>query len=558
MTNRKGFNKLTMDSEVGRIPFSRYPRPQFKRDSYICLNGKWDDDVVVPFPLESELSGYTGEKFNDYTYSRSFEIPGDFIKDRVLLHFDAVDAEATVYIDDCLVGSHTGGYLPFEFDITEYVKKQKVNITKHTLKVHIKDELDHICPWGKQKKKRGGMWYTPVSGIWKSVWLESVPEKYIEAAEITPSLDSVNINLYSEAENFNIEIFSDGESIYKEDFSDKTIHIDIDNPHLWTPDDPHLYDVCIKTDTDEVRTYFGLRTIRVGMYHGVNRILLNDEPFFFHGVLDQGYFPEGVFLPNNEEGYEDDIKRLKELGINTIRKHIKIEPACFYEACDRLGMIVFQDMVNNGEYSFIKDTALPTIGFNKLDDTKFRIKDEVKAAFEQHMEQTLTYLYNFPCICYYTIFNEGWGQFDSDVMYDIVKAMDRSRVIDSTSGWFWQQDSDVDSYHVYFKPINISFSERPAIVSEFGGFSLKIPEHSFNLRKNYGYGSEKNSRELTDRILKLYRDEVIPLIPKGLCGTIYTQAYDVEDETNGFYTYDRKVCKVVKDDMQKLSQELKA
>lgn len=551
----KRFNRLTMDAKMDEIPMGEYPRPQFVRDSYISLNGKWDCGVTVPYPLESELSGYTGDDCSSFTYYTEFSISENFMKDRVLLHFGAVDQIAEVYVDDCYVGRHEGGYLPFEFDITDRVLSKPITAS-HKLTVKVTDSLSILYPYGKQKKKRGGMWYTPVSGIWQSVWLESVPDDYIEAVEITPSLDSISVLIYSEAAHFSIDISYKGNPVYSGESDHKDIVIPIRDPKLWTPSEPNLYDMVIRTDKDEVYTYFGLRTVSVGEVNGVNRILLNGKPFFFHGVLDQGYFPEGIFTPANEEVYEEDILRLKALGINTIRKHIKIEPACFYEACDRLGMLVFQDMVNNGTYSFMRDTAMPTIGRMKRDDSKNRIKDEVKYSFEQHMEQTLSHLYNFPSIVYYTIFNEGWGQFDADIMYNIVTAMDRSRIIDATSGWFWQNDSDVDSYHVYFKPVTFERSNRPIIVSEFGGYSLKLNEHSFNKKKNYGYGKARNERELTDMIVRLYSEEIIPRIKDGLCGTIYTQATDVEDETNGFYTYDRKVCKVVEKDMLELAAKI--
>ncbi len=547
------YNKLTMDAEVGRKPLNKYPRPSMVRDSYMCLNGKWDDGVVVPFPLESSLSGFDGEVPKTYIYHRKFCVEPEFIKDKVLLHFGAVDAVCDVRIDNATVFRHEGGYLPFEIDITDYVEVGKMQ----ELTVEVNDSLDHFYPYGKQKKNRGGMWYTPVTGIWQTVWIESVPKKYIEGFEITPSLDRVTVDIESEADCFHVEIYDGDMLVFEGDYDGPYFSIPIKNPVYWTPDNPHLYDMTISTDNDTVKTYFGLRTVSLGNVNGVSRILLNGEPFFFHGVLDQGYFPEGIFTPNNEDVYEDDIRRLKSLGINTIRKHIKIEPECFYEACDRIGMLVFQDMVNNGEYSFFRDTVLPTIGIKHLKDTKRHITDEMKMSFEQHMEHTLAHLYNFPSIVYYTIFNEGWGQFDSDVMYSIVKAMDNSRIIDSTSGWFWQNYSDVDSYHVYFKKFKMKRSDRPVIVSEFGGYSLKIPEHSYNLEKNYGYGKAIDSKQLTDMIESLYEKEIIPAIAEGLCGTIYTQATDVEDETNGFFTYDRKICKVDAKRMRELAQKLK-
>lgn len=546
-------NNLSIGVPAAEVPLSEYPRPQLKRDSYICLNGKWNDGVLVPFPLESAMAGRKKEFNGKYRYHRYFTIPSTFIKDKVILHFGAVDQIAKVFIDNNPVTTHEGGYLPFEVDITKFVKANK----QQTLAVEIQDELSHMYPYGKQKKHPGGMWYTPVSGIWQTVWIESVSVDYISHLEITPSLNSVNINIESTASIFDVTVLFKGEKIFKGKFDSPYFDISIPNPKLWTPDEPNLYDIEISTENDSISSYFGLRTVSIEKVNGVPRILLNGKPFFFHGVLDQGYFPEGIYTPNSYKVYEDDILRLKELGINTIRKHIKIEPALFYEACDRLGMIVFQDMVNNGKYSFIRDTALPTIGKKQRNDMKNRIKEEVKCIYEQSMEQTLDHLYNFPSICYYTLFNEGWGQFDSDIMYDIVKAMDRTRIIDSTSGWFRQTFSDVYSHHIYFKEVKISPDDRPIILSEFGGYSYKIPEHSFKKRKNYGYGKASSVEELTQKISELYEKQIVPAVSKGLCGAIYTQAYDIEEETNGLFTYDRKVCKVNPEKMLEIAKKLR-
>lgn len=553
---KKAFLELKMDSKCDRIPMSEYPRPSLKRDSFYCLNGKWEDGVTVPYALESANSGFTGEDFTHYEYHRHFTVSPDFTKegDHILLHFGAVDQQAVILIDNKVVGSHVGGYLPFEIDITDYVTVGKEQL----LTVQITDELSTVYPLGKQRIDRGGMWYTPVSGIWGSVWMESVPEDYIKSLEITPSLTGITLDIDCDAVSFDIKIYAKETLIYNGTFTDTYIHIPIANPIQWTPDNPFLYDIVITTKNDCIKSYFGIRTISIGNVNGIPRILLNGKPFFFHGVLDQGYFPEGIYTPNRESDYEDDIRRLKALGINTIRKHIKIEPECFYEACDRLGMLVFQDMVNNGHYSFVRDTLLPTIGIKKLKDTKRKIDEEVKYGFESSMEETLAYLYNFPCVVYYTLFNEGWGQFESDIIYQIATAMDPSRIFDSTSGWFWQNCSDVDSYHVYFRHFKeFKASKRPVILSEFGGYSFKIMEHSFNQAKTYGYGKADSSKALTDMIEAVYETDVIPNIPLGLCGTIYTQATDVEDETNGFYTYDRKICKVDAARMRKLAEKLK-
>lgn len=548
-------NNLTMDSKISEIPFSKYPRPSLVRDSYICLNGKWNNNIMVPYPLQSANSGFKGRVPSEFVYERQFSLPKDFVRDKVLLHIDGADCITEVYVNGTLVGTHEGGYSPMVFDISKAVSR--VPQSTNSLKIKVSDKLSHKYPYGKQKKRRGGMWYTPVSGIWKSVWLESVSFDYIEALEITPSLTGIDLNIVSEANDYEIEIFDGGKSIIKEHTPYDLVHFDIPNPHLWSPEDPHLYDIVVKTKNDRVKSYFGLRTVSIDKINGISRILLNEKPYFFHGVLDQGYYPQGIYTPNTENDYEEDILRLKKFGINTIRKHIKIEPECFYEACDRLGMIVFQDMVNNGSYRYVRDTIMPTIGRLKRDDSKNRVRDEVKNNFAMSVQDTLVELYNHPSIVYYTIFNEGWGQFDADMMYKWVRSMDRSRIVDSTSGWFWQNLSDVDSYHVYFKDVKLEASDRPIILSEFGGFSLKIKEHSFSRFVNYGYGKCNDSNELTERIVKLYEEQIIPLIDKGLCGTVYTQATDVEDETNGFYTYDRKICKVNCEEFCKLSEKLK-
>lgn len=543
--------ELHTESKVLGIPLSAYPRPQLVRSSYLCLNGKWDDGAIVPYPLESCYNKLGSVR--KYTYSRTFTLPADFIKDKVLLHFNAVDQLATVFIDNHLVGTHEGGYLPFCLDITEYAKEN----VPLKLMVDITDELSSKYPYGKQCQKPHGMWYTQVSGIWQSVWLESVSNDYIEALEITPDLDHICVNVYSEAPSVHIKIKDKEEIVCEGDYELPSFRIDIANPKLWTPDTPNLYTIEVSTKNDHVSSYFGLRTFKTGMVNGIPRLLLNDKPFFCHGVLDQGYFPEGILTPNCESDYENDIIRLKNLGFNTIRKHIKIESEHFYEACDRLGILVFQDMVNNGKYSFWRDTVRPTFISQRSDDTKRHIKDDVKYIFEQHMEGTLAHLYNHPSICYYTIFNEGWGQFDSDIMYNVAHSMDPSRVIDTTSGWYAQNNSDVDSIHKYFKPYTFKPADKPVVLSEFGGYSLKVPEHTYCMYSNYGYGSAHSPEELTDMIVALYERDIIPAISKGLCASIYTQITDVEEETNGLFTYDRKIQKVDTNKMKELAEKLK-
>ena len=582
MSKKEKFNRLKIDyDEMGgtgecgseNLPFVQYPRPQFKRDSFFNLNGKWDCGVVVPFPLGSEKawggemsstlaqmvlpdnqassSGSTRLSFEHFSYYTTFSLPDDFIKDRVMLNFGAVDQIATVYIDEKLVGKHEGGYTPFSFDITDFLVGANQTGT-HKIRVDITDTLDHKFPYGKQKKNRGGMWYTPVSGIWQTVWLESLPQKYIRGIKITPDLEGIALEIDGDDDEYAVEIRSRSDGKVQTFYlGEKSFYIKIENPKLWSPESPELYDISIQGSQDKIESYFALRTVGIGRdKDGYQRLLLNGKPYFFNGVLDQGYWPQGIFLPNSERGWEDDILAMKKLGFNTLRKHIKIEPAGFYEACDRLGMIVFQDFVNNADYSFFHDTILPTVfgatspfitGKNKFfDDRHFHKSAETRRIFKQTLTDTINHLYNFPCICYYTIFNEGWGQFCADQMYDFVKGLDSTRIIDSTSGWFKQKKSDVESDHIYFKKIKIKKADKPIVISEFGGYSFKLePNHYFNKKQNYGYRFFKDQSELEKAIHELYDTQIKPYVKKGLCAAIYTQLSDVEDETNGFLTYDR-------------------
>jgi len=542
--------------------WTEHPNPQMKRDAYMSLCGDWQLSVVkksnktdlgiikVPFPPESRLSGIsrTLKKGEKYVYRKTFFLPENMQSGRTLLHFGAVDLIAEVSLNGKYIGKHVGGYLPFSFDITEHLRGGE-----NLLTVEVTDDFDKNQAWGKQRKKRGGMWYTATSGIWQSVWLEAVPENYIHSIKITPTLGSVTIETEGGEDEKLVTLTNNSGKSYK--FSGNKATINIDSPRLWSPEDPYLYEFTLECGNDRISSYFALRTVGIEKVNGKSYICLNNKPYYFHGLLDQGYFSDGIYTPATPKGLENDVLQMKELGFNMLRKHIKIEHALFYYYCDKHGMIVFQDMVNSGGYSFLFDTALPTVGFKKgLNRPAPKRRRQI---FEENSAETVALLYNHPSVCYYTIFNEGWGQFDADGNYKRLKALDPTRVWDSTSGWFIEKESDVSSEHVYFKKLDLKNDpNRPLVLSEFGGYAYKISDHSFNLDKTYGYSMLSDKESFASALENLYRNEVIPMIDRGLCATVYTQVSDVEDETNGMLTYDRQHLKIDPERMKALSDEL--
>ena len=545
----------------GFTPWNIYPRPRLKRDSFFCLNGEWDfsvagseEKILVPFVPESVLSGIgkampKGEKL---CYKKSFSLPHDFIKSRTILHFGAVDQIAEVYLNGAFLGIHVGGYSGFSFDITDHLKEE------NTLEVFVTDLLDGILPYGKQCEKRGGMWYTPTSGIWQTVWLESLPERYITDVKVASDKDGATVSIsMSDGSSASGWVVLGNKYFW---MSGGEIRISPDEPVLWSPENPHLYDFTVKVGSDEAKSYFALRSLEIKD----TRLCLNGKPCFFHGLLDQGYFSDGIFLPADPCGYERDILTAKKLGFNMLRKHIKVEPEIFYYYCDKLGIAVFQDMVNNSDYSFMRDTALPTIGIKSLDDKKLHRNEKSREAFLSAMDETVSSLSFHPSVCYWTIFNEGWGQFDHASAFERLKRIDSTRFVDSVSGWFTPKKaselrSDLESFHVYFKPVRLKKADgKPIVLSEFGGYSYKVEGHSFNLDNNYGYRTLPTQKEFEDALEKLYMSEILPAIKEnGLSAAVYTQLSDVEDETNGLMTYDRRVIKANEALMLSIAARLK-
>ena len=544
-------------------PLSEYPRPQFIRESYLSLNGYWDyaikeseeipekydGQILVPFSPETPLSGVN--KFvspKDYLfYHLLVHFPDGFIKDKVILHFTAVDQIADVFVNNQLVISHIGGYLPFSVDIKTYLKEE------NHIVVRVKDLSDtSYHSRGKQKIKRGGIWYTPQSGIYLPVWMESVSNGYIKSVKMTPDIDNQRLKLFinSDSEYTSLLIF-DKEIKIK---NNEEYLLDIPNMHLWSPEDPFIYPILFKNDVDEVWSYFAMRKFSlIKDDKGINRLAVNNKPYFMKGVLDQGYYHYSSLTPRTDEDYINDIQTMKELGFNTLRKHIKIESLRWYYHCDRIGMIVWQDFVSGGESYDFKTISFPLITNIHHKDTNYRYfnreNEEGRKETYNEFVETINYLYNVPSIALWTIFNEGWGQFDSVNIYNKLKEIDNTRLFDHASGWHDQGVSDVKSLHVYFKKVKMpkkkAIKNRSVILSECGGYHLRINGHTFS-NETFGYKKLKNSEELENEYIKFMKRDILPNIDKGLSAFIYTELSDVEDEHNGFLTYDREVLKVDK------------
>lgn len=555
-------------------PLSEYPRPQLVRDSYLCLNGEWEysinttgemptsfsGKILVPFSPEKEKSGVNRIlKPNEFLfYKLNLNIPKEYNNEKVLLHFGAVDQIADIYINGKLIGTHIGGFLPFEFDIKPYLENTNI------LVVRVRDFTDSsYYSRGKQRLHRGGIWYTPQSGIYMPVWIESVSNEYVKNLIIEPDIDNscVKITVISDAEEAIITF----DGIKYEVKTNCEFSLKIKDQILWSPENPHLYNFSVETTNDKVDSYFAMRKFsKVKDENGYWRLALNNKPYFMKGVLDQGYYLEGSLTPGSDQDYINDILLMKKLGFNTLRKHIKIESLRWYYHCDKIGMIVWQDFVSGGEKYNIPTISFPLFTNVHLKDNKYSLfgrKDVLgREQTVQEFKDTIKLLYNCPSIALWTIFNEGWGQFDAVKIYSELCALDKTRLFDHASGWHDQGVSDTKSLHVYFKrtkmPKASKVKDRSIILSECGGYTLAIPDHMFS-KRSFGYKNNKNSEVLLENYKKFIELDVLKNMPKGLSAFIYTQLSDVEDELNGFVTYDRKIVKVNEKSVEEINRLVK-
>ena len=576
---------------------------------------EYDGRILVPFSPECALSGVNRKvlpgnvlwyrrklpELSDYKAGMSSDcaqdngaVPDDAARQgccssfrsgsadagyRVLLHFGAVDQQAWVYVNGIFVGGHTGGYLPFTCDITDALQCSETcgGSPENILTVRVVDVTDtSYHSRGKQKLDPSGMYYTAQSGIWQTVWMEVVPENYIERIAFRPDCDSseIRIKLYSktdEAVTYTIyapsasarqpQILLTGSAVTNHAFS-----VSLPGFQAWSPEEPYLYDVTFETSRDRVRSYFAMRKcdIRKGA-DGVPRIYLNNRPYFQTGLLDQGYYPESLYTPPTDEAMTADILSAKALGFNLLRKHAKIEPDRFYYHCDRLGMLVWQDMVNGG--SVYKDwyvtylaTAMNQLHIRPGDRFRRLLSRREKAGrdeFTAEVRDTVRALGGHPSIVVWVPFNEGWGQFDTLKICSLIKKMDPGRLVDHASGWFDLGGGDIQSIHYYFFDYKFKPEKRRAMaLTEYGGYSWSVPGHCTH-DEEYGYQKYSDSASLTAAFRRLITDTILPSVREGLAAVIYTQLTDIESETNGLYTYDRQICKMDMETVRECNRMMK-
>lgn len=552
-------------------PLPEYPRPQLRRNSYLNLNGIWEyaitktaekpaamqGEIVVPFSPETPLSGvgHILQPDEYLWYRRSVTLPEGFFRGgRRLLHFGAVDQCCTVWVNGQEAGSHTGGYLPFALDVTELIEGDAF-----TLELRVTDPTDTgSLSRGKQRLKNTGIWYTPQSGIWQTVWMECVPENYLRSLRITPKPEENAVHIRLEADDpamAAVTICRDGGIIAEgqtDENGESTLTIPAEELRLWSPEEPFLYDVAITlAGGDKVESYFGMRAFGIGKDEkGLPRLLLNGKPYFQNGLLDQGYWSDGYYTAPSDEALIHDIAEMKRLGFNMLRKHIKVEPLRWYYHCDRLGMLVWQDMMNGGEsYSPLSIYVFSNLGLRVKDDRYryFSRSDEAgRTHYYEELGQMIDLLYNTVSLALWVPFNEGWGQFDALKAAEFIRKRDDTRPIDHASGWYDQGGGDIKSIHWYFRPYHHKQppkEQRPICLTEYGGYNCAVPGHCWGEGAEFGYKKIADPAEFNRAFQKLMEEQIIPAKERGLAAAVYTQVSDVEGERNGLLTYDRKVCK---------------
>lgn len=547
---------------------AEYPRPQMIRDKWMNLNGLWeyaitpseadpekmDGNILVPFAVESALSGVgraVGEN-EALWYEREFTVPEEWAGQRVLLNFGAVDWKAEVYVDDTFVGEHTGGYAPFSFDVTDMLAKGK----KHSLKVKVTDRTDKwFQPRGKQVSQPEGIWYTAATGIWQTVWMEPVPAAHIDSYYAVADIDAGTLAVTVDAavgdgDVVEVVLLSDGDPVAKAEGREVTLAVP--EMRLWSPSDPYLYglEISVLRDgeaVDAVKGYTAMRKISYAAdKDGHKRMLLNNEPLFQYGPLDQGWWPDGLYTAPSDEALAFDIEKTKEMGFNMIRKHVKVEPSRWYWHCDRLGMLVWQDMPSIADNSTnVWDNRTYENG------TDTQVPDDAKANYYKEWGEIMSAFKVFPCIVTWVPFNEAWGQFDTEEVVKFTRAQDPTRLINYASGGnFVKCSGDILDLHNYPHPeMYLYDKDYINVLGEYGGIGWPVEGHLWQPDRNWGYVQFKSADEVLDTYEK-YADMLIDLIDDGFSGAIYTQTTDVEIEVNGLMTYDRKVVKL---DMERLS-----